>query len=134
VVFLDETGLMLQPLVRRTWVPKARTPMMYSWDRHDRLSVIASLMAHEFAQMVHDRQAEALDGWIERTHGVGVPHELAVFADGLLPDYDAVKAAPSLEWSNGQVEGQVHRLKMIKRQMYGRAGFDLLRQRVLNAG
>jgi transposase len=43
VVFLDETGLMLQPLVRRTWAPEGQTPVMYSWDRHDRLSVIASL-------------------------------------------------------------------------------------------
>jgi transposase len=42
-VFLDETGLMLSPLVRRTWSPKAQTPVMYSWDRHDRLSVIAGL-------------------------------------------------------------------------------------------
>jgi transposase len=42
-VFLDETGLMLQPLVRRTWAPKAQTPVMYSWDRHDRLSGIAGL-------------------------------------------------------------------------------------------
>jgi transposase len=43
VVFLDETGLMLQPLVRRTWAPKPRTPVMYSWDRRGRLSVIAAL-------------------------------------------------------------------------------------------
>ena len=42
-MFLDETGLMLQPLVRRTWAPEGCTPLMYSWDRHDRLSVIAGL-------------------------------------------------------------------------------------------
>jgi transposase len=42
-VFLDETGLMLQPLVRRTWAPRGQTPVMYCWDRHDRLSVIAGL-------------------------------------------------------------------------------------------
>ena len=53
------------------------------------------------------------------------------FAKGLQQDYDAVKAAVSLKWSNGQVEGQVNRLKNIKRQMYGRAGFQLLRKRVL---
>jgi transposase len=53
------------------------------------------------------------------------------FAKGLQQDYDAVKAAVSLKWSNGQVEGQVNRLKNIKRQMYGRAGFELLRKRVL---
>jgi len=42
-VFLDETGLMLQPLVRRTWAPEGQTPVMYSWDRRDRLSVLAGL-------------------------------------------------------------------------------------------
>ena len=42
-MFLDEPGLMLAPLVRRTWAPKAQTPVMYCWDRHDRLSVIAAL-------------------------------------------------------------------------------------------
>jgi transposase len=42
-VFLDETGLMLQPLLRRTWAPAGQTPVMYSWDRRDRLSVIAGL-------------------------------------------------------------------------------------------
>jgi transposase len=49
-------------------------------------------------------------------------------------DYEAVKAALSVPWSNGQVEGQINRLKFIKRQMYGRAHFDLLRLRVLNTG
>jgi len=91
-------------------------------------------LARQFIRMVQDRQADALDSWIDRTREAGVPHELTVFAEGLLPDYEAVKAALRLEWSNGQVEGQVNRLKMIKRQMYGRAGFALLRQRVLNAG
>lgn len=43
MLFLDETGLMLQPLVRRTWAPQGQTPVMYSWDRHDRLSVLAGL-------------------------------------------------------------------------------------------
>jgi transposase len=43
VLFLDETGLMLQPLVRRTWAPRGQRPVMYCWDRHDRLSVIAGL-------------------------------------------------------------------------------------------
>jgi transposase len=43
VLFLDETGLMLQPLVRRTWAPRGERPVMYCWDRHDRLSVIAGL-------------------------------------------------------------------------------------------
>jgi transposase len=53
------------------------------------------------------------------------------FAYGLKKDLSAVSAAVDTSWSTGQVEGQTNRLKMIKRQMYGRAGFDLLRARVL---
>ena len=59
--------------------------------------------------------------------------ELVSLANGLTDDLRAVKAALTDEWSQGQVEGQVHRLKMIKRQMYGRANLDLLRARVLHA-
>ncbi|MBI3460498.1 transposase, partial [Candidatus Acetothermia bacterium] len=51
---------------------------------------------------------------------------------GLRQDYRAVRAAVRLEWSNGQTEGQVNRLKLLKRQMYGRAKFDLLRLRFLH--
>jgi len=58
---------------------------------------------------------------------------LARFAAHLQRDQAAVLAAMQLPWSNGHVEGQVHRLKLIKRQMYGRAKFDLLRQSVLYA-
>jgi transposase len=53
------------------------------------------------------------------------------FAYGLQKDISAVAAAVDTSWSTGQVEGQINRLKMIKRQMYGRAGFELLRDRVL---
>jgi len=53
------------------------------------------------------------------------------FANGLRQDLAAVKAALSLPWINGQTEGQINRLKLIKRRMYGRANFDLLRKRVL---
>jgi transposase len=91
----------------------------------------AGALAREFAVLLHDRKAESLDDWIQRTHAVEVAPELAGFADGLKQDYEAVRAAFELDWSNGQVEGQVNRLKLIKRQMYGRAGFELLRTRVL---
>ena len=55
----------------------------------------------------------------------------AGFAQGIRRDYAAVRAAFSSLWSNGQVEAQVNRLKLQKRQVYGRANFDLLRQRIL---
>lgn len=59
--------------------------------------------------------------------------ELGSFITGLRQDEEAVRAALAEPWSNGHVEGQVNRLKLIKRSMYGRAKFDLLRQRVLHA-
>lgn len=60
-------------------------------------------------------------------------HTFRRFAEGLRGDEDAVKAALSLPWSNGQLEGQINRLKTLKRQMYGRASFDLPRRRFLAA-
>lgn len=93
----------------------------------------AALLAREFGEMVRLRQAEKLQPWIERVRASGCLLELRRFAEGLLDDLPAVRAALSLPWSNGQTEGHVNRLKLIKRQMYGRAKFDLLRQRVLCA-
>jgi hypothetical protein len=90
-------------------------------------------LAQTFSQLVRERKSEELDSWVESAKATGIP-ELRSFAAGLVRDKAAVLAALSLPWSNGQVEGQVHRLKLIKRQMYGRAHFDLLRQRVLNPG
>jgi len=58
---------------------------------------------------------------------------METFAAGLKQDGDAIRAALTTPWSNGQTEGQVNRLKTIKRQMYGHASFDLLRRRVLLA-
>jgi transposase len=80
---------------------------------------------------VQERKYQEFDHWLESAKATGI-HELKSFAAGLVRDKAAVVAALSLPWSNGQVEGHIHRLKLIKRQMYGRAGFDLLRRRVLN--
>ncbi len=60
--------------------------------------------------------------------GIGT---LVRFAEGVRQDLAAITAALALPWSSGQTEGQINRLKFIKRQMYGRANFDLLRKRVL---
>lgn len=72
-----------------------------------------------------------LDSWIEKASRCGLP-DFENFVKALRRDEAAVRAAASSEWSNGQTEGQVNRLKVLKRQMYGRAKFDLLRSRVLN--
>jgi transposase len=71
-----------------------------------------------------------LPAWIEEAKACGIT-AVAGFAQGLVQDLAAVEAALSLSWSNGQTEGQVNRLKLVKRSMYGRAGLDLLRARVL---
>jgi transposase len=67
----------------------------------------------------------------EATHS-GIA-EVVRFARGLQDDLIASKAGLTLAWSNGATEGQIHRLKLLKRQGYGRGGFALLRQRVLQA-
>ena len=89
----------------------------------------AELMV-DFATMLRERAGERLDEWLAQVEVQDVA-ELISFAQGLRKDYDAVKAGLTLEWSNGQVEGQVHRLKLLKRQAYGRASFETLRKRVL---
>lgn len=70
--------------------------------------------------------------WMAEATDSGVA-ELARFARGFQDDLSAITAGLTLEWSNGVTEGQIHRLKLVKRQAYGRAGFALLRQRVLQA-
>ncbi len=90
------------------------------------ISVVARL-SKEFFRIVRQRDMAALTPWFEAAKATA----LGGFASHLARDRDAVEAALKLPWSQGQVEGQVHRLKLIKRQMYGRAGFDLLRLRVI---
>ena len=94
----------------------------------------ATQLAREFAAMVRGEGSDTLNSWIQRAWATAVPREIRTFATGLKSDFDAVEAGLTTEWSNGQLEGQVNRLKLIKRQMYGRANFDLLRKRVLYTG
>ncbi len=87
-------------------------------------------LGQDFVSMVKQRQVRRLDPWLAQAHQSSSV-ELRGFASGIKRDYAAVKAALSLPWSQGQVEGQITHLKFLKRQMYGRAHFDLLRSRVL---
>jgi transposase len=80
--------------------------------------------------MVRERKSEQLDGWVMTAEKSQIV-ELCNFARGMRQDYPAIRAALTEEWSNGQTEGQNTRLKLLKRQMYGRAKLDLLRHRVL---
>ncbi len=89
-------------------------------------------LTEEFARLVRERQAEQLDTWLERASAsAAVPFRN--FAASLRRDEAAVRAGLSLPWSTGPVEGEINRLKLIKRTMYGRASYPLLRRRVLAA-
>jgi transposase len=94
----------------------------------------AAELAKQLAGMVRREREAALEGWLVRAGANGMPSELRGFAAALRQDQAAVEAALHEPWSNGAVEGSINRLKLIKRQMFGRAKFDLLRQRVLLAG
>ncbi|MEU3344225.1 transposase [Streptomyces sp. NPDC006700] len=87
---------------------------------------------HAFARMICDRTGTDLPAWICAARADDLP-QLHAFADGLERDWDAVLAGLTLPWSSGPVEGHVNRIKMLKRQMYGRAGLPLRRKRVLLA-
>jgi transposase len=96
--------------------------------RSPEIATCASL-AREFCRIVRQRDVSAWLRW--RDEAIASP--LENFARHLSRDEEAVLAALKKPWSNGPVEGHVHRLKLIKRSMYGRANFDLLRLRVVNA-
>ena len=92
-------------------------------------------VALSFKEMMAKKQADKLDRWLTDCEGLGVA-SLTQFVRGLRQDYSAVRQAFCSEWSSGQVEGQVNRgsspgLKTSRWQMYGRAGFELLRRRVV---
>jgi len=89
-------------------------------------------LAQDFATLVRQRQPEALDPWLQRAT-TSTLEALRRFATGLYEDYDAVKAGVTLPWSSGPVEGHINRLKMLKRQMFGRARLDLLSHRFVLA-
>ena len=91
----------------------------------------------EFAEMLRDNEQRSekqarsrLEEWTERAKVCGIA-ELKAFTMKLLQDTEAVVAAMTLPYSQGQTEGRVNKLKLVKRSMYGRGKFDLLRQRVL---
>jgi transposase len=87
-------------------------------------------LARDFVQLVRSQQPDQLEPWLERAAS-SVSEAFQRFAKRLREDYDSVKAGVTLPWSNGPVEGHINRLKMLKRQMFGRAKLDLLSRRFL---
>jgi hypothetical protein len=87
-------------------------------------------LTQSFFTLVHEKNPDTLSDWLESARDSGLA-EMVIFGKGLEKDRAAVLAGIAGAWSNGQVEGQVNRLKYVKRSMYGRASFDLLRARIL---
>jgi transposase len=116
------------------------SPASHRLDRHAFIQALcercpalqqAQRLGNAFIALVREHRVQDLDPWITAVLGSGLV-ELVGFVSGILADKAAVMAALRLPWSNGQTEGQINRLKLIKRQMYGRAKLDLLRVRVLH--
>jgi transposase len=89
-------------------------------------------LAEEFTRIVRSRDRAGIGAWLQQAEGSGVG-EFRQFALVLRRDLAAVEAALTYGWSNGQTEGQINRLKLLKRQMYGQASLGLLRRRFLQA-
>jgi transposase len=103
---------------------------MLTFIRQEPTVELAYMLAQHFTQMLHEHQSAELDQWISTCTSSGIP-DLETFAFGLQKELSAIKAAFTLSYSTGPVEGQVNRLKLIKRSMYNRGSFALLRHRVL---
>lgn len=84
-------------------------------------------MLAEFQAIIRRKALAELDGWLDRA----ADSLFAAFANGIVKDKDAVRAAIISAWSNGQTEGQICKRKLVKRQMYGRGKIDLLEARVI---
>jgi transposase len=140
-----------QPLPVVTEAPHRRlTPRQATWltlrpaersteqDHHQLVQLTAQApelaeavaLAQDFAALVRQRQPTQLDSWLTRA-ATSALAPFRRFARGLREDYAAVTAAVTLPWSQGPIEGHINRLKMLKRQMFGRARLDLLARRFL---
>ena len=125
----DITGWIMRPIDKLTDDQQAELERLCALCPD--LAAIRDL-ARGFTDLVRTRGGDRLTTWVEQAEH-GTIAEIRSFASGLRKDWDAVKAGLTMSWSSGAVEGAVNRIKMLKRQMYGRANPDLLRRRVLLA-
>ena len=131
-----------QPLTprRATWLVLRRAEKRTEVEAQQRTQLYAQSagvaeaidLGQDFAQLVRQRQPAGLDPWLQRATASAL-EAVQRFAKGLSEDYEAVKAGVTLPWSTGPVEGHINRLKMLKRQLCGRARLDLLRCRFVGA-
>lgn len=117
-------------LLNSKTLPVSDATLLRAVRQHPAIEQIYQL-PQQFRRMIRQRQAADLDSWPE-TCVSSINSDLRTFAKGLLQDYSTVRAALETTWSNGPIEGHINRLKLLKRQMYGRAKLDLLRIRLLN--
>ena len=115
--------------VERDQLSKAESVTVAAIEGRVPLLVQARDIVASFQRMVRTKSVAELDVWLERAKSSLV----ASFANGIVKDKAAVSAAITLSWSNGQTEGQITKLKLVKRQMYGRGKLDLLQARVIGA-
>ncbi len=121
------TWLVLRRAAQRT---EAETQQLTQLQAQQAEVAEAIDLAQDFAALVRQRQPAQLDPWLQRAASSTL-EALRRFAQSLSEDYQAVKAGVTLPWSTGPVEGNINRLKMLKRQMFGRAHLDLLGHRFL---
>jgi transposase len=115
--------------LKRDHLTKAETVMVAAIEAGAPTLADARTLTERFQAMIRGRAVLDLDPWIVNAS----PSLLASFVRGIQNDLAAVRAAITEPWSNGQTEGQVNKLKLMKRQMYGRAKIDLLEARLLGA-
>lgn len=113
----------------RDWLTKGDAILVASIEAAGPELAEARALLGRFHAMVRRDASQELDPWIADAS----PSLLALFSRGIVRDRAAVRAALVEPWSNGQTEGQITRLKLIKRQMYGRAKLDLLEARLIGA-
>ena len=107
-----------------------RDPAMLKHILQDDVVAQCHRLIHRFRKALHDRDPAEFDQWLQTAEKSSLK-QIRSFAKSLRDDYAFIRAAFTSPWSNGHTEGQITRLKFIKRQMYGRASFPLLRQKVL---
>jgi hypothetical protein len=125
----EVTGWIIKPAAERS--DREQGDLDCILDRCESPRIVDRLVS-DFAGMRRRLRGRHLDSWISQAQASGIT-QLDSFATGLPKDYDTVRNGLTLPYSSGAVEGNVGRLKSIKRQMYGRANFDPLRRRVILA-
>lgn len=115
--------------IGRDNLTKAETVAMAAIENGVPTVVEARELVADFHAMIRTKRDEMLASWIETASN----SLIASLANGVRRDEAAVRAAIILAWSNGQTEGQITRLKLVKRQMYGRGKIDLLQARLIGA-